>query len=97
MMVFKKGVHFKGQAVDNVSGLLPIVYLCVGAKVMLTTNLNVKCGLFNGSPCTVVDILYPKKRVMSALTKKNNKYKTNQTTEKYTNIVQFCGTSNSTS
>ena len=27
---------------------------------MLTTNLNVKCGLFNGSPGIVVDILYPK-------------------------------------
>lgn len=27
---------------------------------MLTTNLNVKCELFNGSPGIVVDILYPK-------------------------------------
>jgi hypothetical protein len=47
-------------------------------------------------------ILYPKKKVMSALpgpypsphTKINNNKQTN---EKYTNIVQPCGTSNNTS
>jgi Fe-S-cluster-containing dehydrogenase component len=40
-------------------GLLKTLYICVGCKVMLTCNLNVKFGLFNGSSGTVMDIVYP--------------------------------------
>ena len=33
-------------------------HIARGAKVMLTTNLNVQYGLFNGSMSTVVNIIY---------------------------------------
>lgn len=53
------GSHAKGVSSENAKGLLPTVYLCIGCKVMLTTNLHVKFGLFNGSTGTVVEIIYP--------------------------------------
>ena len=40
-------------------GLLKTLYICVGCKVMLTCNVNVKFGLFNGSSGTVMNIIYP--------------------------------------
>jgi hypothetical protein len=52
-----QGPHCKTSA-DSSNGLLPTLYLCRGAKVMLTVNLNVTYGLFNGSPGQVFDILY---------------------------------------
>ncbi|CAG2201822.1 unnamed protein product [Mytilus edulis] len=36
------GSHAKGVSSENAKGLLPTVYLCIGCKVMLTTNLHVK-------------------------------------------------------
>ena len=43
---------------DKAGGLLDRLFLCKGAKVMFTTNLNVKFGIFNGAMGTVIDILY---------------------------------------
>ena len=39
-------------------GLKDIVYLCVGAQVYLTRNLNTELGLFNSSPGVVKEIVY---------------------------------------
>ncbi|WAQ97057.1 hypothetical protein MAR_029747, partial [Mya arenaria] len=50
-----KGRHLNS---DVNSGLLPKVYLCKKAKVMLTVNLCVPFGLFNGATGIVQDILY---------------------------------------
>ena len=47
-------VHLK-----KLGGLLETLFICKGCRVMLTNNLNVKFGLFNGSMGTVVDIVYP--------------------------------------
>jgi hypothetical protein len=44
---------------DAMERLLKTLYICVGCKVMLTCNLNVKFCLFNGSSRTVMDIIYP--------------------------------------
>ena len=43
---------------SKAGGLLPTLYLCVGAKVMLSANLCVQNGLYNGATGTVVDIIY---------------------------------------
>ena len=52
-----EGIHTKIPC-DKAGGLLHELMLCKGAKVMLTSNLNVKFGLFNGSMGTVIDIIY---------------------------------------
>jgi hypothetical protein len=43
---------------DKAGGLLPVVYICKGAKVMLTANMCVPYGLFNGSMGRVEEIIY---------------------------------------
>jgi hypothetical protein len=53
-----KGLHEK-SASEKAGGLLETLFICKGCRVMLTNNLNVKFGLFNGSMGTVVDIVYP--------------------------------------
>jgi hypothetical protein len=52
------GVHAKQCPNDKASGLQPVIFLCKEAKVMLTVNLCVPFGLFNGAIGYVVDILY---------------------------------------
>ena len=52
------GSHSKSASSDKAGGLTKILYICKGAKVMLTSNINVPYGLFNGSMGTVVDIIY---------------------------------------
>ena len=42
---------------DDEFGLVKELYLCVGARVMITHNLSVKMGLCNGTQCTVYDIV----------------------------------------
>ena len=41
------GIHAKST--DNAGGLLPTIYLCKGARVMLTCNIDVQHGVFNDS------------------------------------------------
>ena len=53
-----KGRHSNTGSSEKAGGLLRTVYLCKTAKVMLTCNLNVSAGLFNGACGTVVDIVY---------------------------------------
>jgi hypothetical protein len=45
----EKGFHAKSMTSDKAGGLLPVVYICKGAKVMLTANLCVPYGLSSGS------------------------------------------------
>ena len=53
-----QGPHAKSVQQDKTGGLSKTLYLCKNAKVTLTANLSVKCGLFNRAPGTVVDIIY---------------------------------------
>jgi ATP-dependent exoDNAse (exonuclease V) alpha subunit len=53
-----KGFHAKSMTSDKAGGLLPVVYICKGAKVMLTANMCVPYGLFNGSMGRVEEIIY---------------------------------------
>ncbi|XP_053391813.1 uncharacterized protein LOC128554571, partial [Mercenaria mercenaria] len=61
-----KGQHAKTSAGDKAGGLSPVIYLCKCAAVMLTVNLCVKYGLFNGAIGIVVDILYPEDKKPSS-------------------------------
>ena len=54
----EKGPNSNTGASDKAGGLLRTVHLCKTAKFMLTCNLNVTAGLFNGACGTVVDIVY---------------------------------------
>ena len=51
-----KGRHSKNEEDSNV--LLPVIFLCKNAKVMLTVNLCVEYGLFNGAVGIVNEIIY---------------------------------------
>ena len=53
-----EGTHAKSASSDKASGLINTLYICKNAKVMLTCNLNVDYGLFNGSTGIVQDIIY---------------------------------------
>ena len=53
-----KGVHAKNVPSDKAGGLLQTLFLCKEAKVMLSVNICVKFGLFNGANGKVVDIIY---------------------------------------
>ena len=52
------GSHSQACSTDKAGGLVKTLYLCRGAKVRLTSNINIPYGLFNGSMGTVVDIIY---------------------------------------
>ena len=63
-----KGPHSKSTSSDKSNGLLLTTYLCENAKVMLTVNLSVKYGFFNGTIGKVFDIVYPvAKRISDCL------------------------------
>ena len=53
-----QGQHAKSISSSATNSLIETLFLCRGAKVMLTVNLQVPYGLFNGSMGQVVDILY---------------------------------------
>ena len=55
---YTKGLHAKSTSIEQSCGLVRTLYLCRGAKVMLSCNINVPHGLFNGSMGTVIDIIY---------------------------------------
>jgi hypothetical protein len=46
------------ESPDKFFGLRKEVFLCKGAQVYLTLNLNTKLGLYNSSPGTIIDIIY---------------------------------------
>ena len=48
----------KKSSSEKAGGLVRTLYLCKSAMVVLTCNLNVPFGLFNGSMGKVVDIIY---------------------------------------
>ena len=52
------GRHSQKADSNKAGGLLPLLYLCRGSKVMLVVNLKAEWGLYNGAVGTVVDILY---------------------------------------
>lgn len=45
-----QGQH-KAVTSDSANGFVSTLYLCRGARVMLTVNLNVTYDLFNGTSC----------------------------------------------
>jgi hypothetical protein len=53
------GLHANSSPSDKAGGLIRTLYLCKGAKIMLTANLCVQYGLYNGAVGTVTDIIYP--------------------------------------
>jgi hypothetical protein len=53
-----KGFHAKSMTSDKAGGLLPVVYICKGAKVMLTANLCVPYVGLNGSMGRIEEITY---------------------------------------
>ena len=66
MTAVNTGPHAKIAKTDQAGGLLNQLYLCVGSKVMLTTNLAVSHGLFNGAIGFVREILYLEGRTPSS-------------------------------
>ena len=52
------GFHSKSLESDRAGGLQQTLYLCKSAKVMLSVNLCVPFGLFNGAIGNIVDIIY---------------------------------------
>ena len=53
-----EGPHSKSLPSDKAGGLQRSLYLCKMAKVMLTTNLAVSYGLYNGATGTIKDIIF---------------------------------------
>lgn len=53
-----KGPHSLIRESDKAGGLLNTVYITKKSKVMLTVNLSVRFGLFNGALVIVEDIIY---------------------------------------
>ena len=43
---------------DNYKNIKNLLYLSIGAKVFMTTNINTSIGLFNSSEGIVRDIVY---------------------------------------
>ena len=58
MKAIDNGRHAQKADSNKAGGLLPLLYLCRGSKVMLVVNLKAEWGLYNGAVGTVVDILY---------------------------------------
>jgi len=52
------GFHSKSADSDRAGGLQHTIYLCKDAKVMLSINICVPFGLFNGAIGNIVDIIY---------------------------------------
>ena len=53
------GAH-KNVPSEKACGLQQCLYICKGAKVLLTANINIEYGLYNGSPGIIKDIYYTK-------------------------------------
>ena len=53
-----EGMHATKSSADKAGGLVRVLYITIGARIMLTCNILVKHGLFNGAVGTVKDIIY---------------------------------------
>jgi hypothetical protein len=53
-----QGVHAKTSSADTAAGLIRSLFVCNSARVNLTSNINVRFGLFNGAVGNVIDIPY---------------------------------------
>ena len=53
------GRHACCANADKDGGLIRTSHICVGARFMLTVNVNADFGLINGSIGTIVEIIYP--------------------------------------
>lgn len=62
-----KGSHSKSGESEKAGGLLNTLYISKGSKVMLSVNLCVRYGLFNGAIGIIEDILYFSERRPPAL------------------------------
>jgi signal recognition particle subunit SEC65 len=65
MTAVSQGPHSKTGESAKAGGLLNTLYLCNQAKIMLSVNLCVSYGLFNGSIGRVVEIVYKNGRTPS--------------------------------
>ena len=53
-----RGFHSKSSDIEQAGGLQKTLFLCKSAKVMLSVDLCVPYGLFNGATGTIVEIIY---------------------------------------
>jgi hypothetical protein len=58
LTAISEGTHAKGLTSDKAGGLVHTLYLCKGARVMLSVNINVRLGLFNGAMGRIIDIVF---------------------------------------
>jgi len=49
---------YSSDSSDNAKGPEKVLYLLIGARVMLRANLAIHNGLVNGAMCTIVDLVY---------------------------------------
>lgn len=58
----RKGSHSKSDESEKAGGLLNTLYISKGSKVMLSVNLCVRYGLFNGAIGITEDSIYCSER-----------------------------------
>ena len=56
------GIHSKSSSAERSGGLVRVLYICISARINLTSNINVAYGLYNGAVGTVIDIVYPENK-----------------------------------